>query len=318
MRWCRPDCSEGGQQDSGRDGRLEQWPVEKTAGTSVRSASDPSAASRDNAGTLKQASSSHLPEVQFSDEGRIRHLHLDSIWIQGSMDLRDPVRLVHEYVQRMMAWLLFVEPDSVPQRRAMQLGLGAGSLTKFCVKMLRMPTTVIELNPGVLHACRGWFHLPEPGPLLDIVLADAEQEIQNPKWWGTVDALQVDLYDHEAAAPVLDSVDFYAACRRLLTDNGCMTVNLFGRRASFQHSVAHMAEAFGSSALWRFKATREGNTVVLAFKQGVDGADPGALLRDRGSRAVLSARAEAIEARWGLPATKWLKGLEPVQAISKL
>jgi spermidine synthase len=33
-------------------------------------------------------------------------------------------------------------------------------------------------------------------------------------WLGTVDALQVDLYDHEAAAPVLDSADFYADCRR--------------------------------------------------------------------------------------------------------
>jgi spermidine synthase len=253
-----------------------------------------------------------LPEVQFSDEGRIRHLHLDSIWIQGSMDTRDPVRLVHEYVQRMMAWLLFVEPDSVPGRRAMQLGLGAGSLTKFCVKMLRMPTTVIELNPGVLHACRGWFHLPDEGPLLDIVLADAEQEIEQAEWWGTVDALQVDLYDHEAAAPVLDSVAFYAACRRLLTEDGCMTVNLFGRRASFQQSVARMAEAFGAQALWRFKATREGNTVVLAFKQAACGLDSGLVSRDRATRAALSARAEAIEARWGLPALKWLKGLEPV------
>jgi spermidine synthase len=261
---------------------------------------------------LKQAAIPRLPEVQFSDEGRIRHLHLDSIWIQGSMDQRDPVRLVHEYVQRMMAWLLFVEPDCVPQRRAMQLGLGAGSLTKFCVKMLRMPTTVIELNPGVLHACRGWFHLPEAGPLLEIVLADAEQEIGNPKWWGMVDALQVDLYDHEAAAPVLDSVAFYAACRRLLTEAGCMTVNLFGRRASFQHSVARMAEAFGAQALWRFKATREGNTVVMAFNGGPGDAHPGVMLRDRAARLALGARAEEIESRWGLPARKWLKGLEPV------
>ncbi|EGI75538.1 spermidine synthase [Hylemonella gracilis] len=261
---------------------------------------------------MKQANVPHLPDVQFSDEGRIRHLHLDSIWIQGSMDLRDPVRLVHEYVQRMMAWLLFVEPDGVPRRRAMQLGLGAGSLTKFCVKVLRMPTTVIELNPGVLHACRGWFHLPEPGPLLEIVLADAEQEIEQAKWWGTVDALQVDLYDHDAAAPVLDSVAFYAGCRRLLTEHGCMTVNLFGRRASFHQSVARMAEAFGPSALWRFKATREGNTVVLAFNGATQGGDPGSVLRQRASRVALSARAEDIEARWGLPALKWLKGLEPV------
>ena len=76
-----------------------------------------------------------LPDVYFSDEGPIRHLHLESIWIQGSMNLDAPLELVHQYTQRMMAWLLFVEPDSVAKRRAMQLGLGAGSLTKFCSKV---------------------------------------------------------------------------------------------------------------------------------------------------------------------------------------
>jgi spermidine synthase len=49
---------------------------------------------------------------------------------------------------------------------------------------------------------------------LRVVLADAAKEIRDPMWLGTVDALQVDLYDHEAAAPVLDSADFYADCRR--------------------------------------------------------------------------------------------------------
>jgi hypothetical protein len=58
-----------------------------------------------------------------------------------------------------------------------------------------------------------------------------------PDWRGQVDALQVDLYDHEAAAPVLDSEDFYADCRALLTEDGCMTVNLFGRSSSYERSL---------------------------------------------------------------------------------
>ena len=77
-----------------------------------------------------------------------------------------------------------------------------------------------------------------------VVLADAAQEIKNPMWQGTVDALAVDLYDHEAAAPVLDSADFYADCRALLTDTGCMTVNLFGRASSFERSLQSMAAAW--------------------------------------------------------------------------
>jgi len=242
-----------------------------------------------------------FPEVQFSDEGPIRHLHLESIWIQGSMDTRDPLRLVHEYVQRMQAWLLFVEPDTVAQRQAMQLGLGAGALTKFCAKVLRMKTVAIELNPQVLIACRGWFKLPQDSARLRVVLGDAAEEIRKPEWQGMVDALQVDLYDHEAAAPVLDSPAFYADCRRLLTQDGCMTVNLFGHSSNFTRSVRHIAAAFGQDAVWAFKPTREGNTVVLAQRTPT-----------RPRRAVLAQRSEIVQTRWGLPAAKWVRGLRPV------
>ena len=216
------------------------------------------------------------------------------------MYLDRPTALVHEYIQRMMSWLLFVPPESVKDRRALQLGLGAGSLTKFCAKELRMATTAIELNPQVLVACRGWFKLPAETSRMQIVLADAAEEIQNPKWWGTVDALQVDLYDHDAAAPVLDSLPFYNHCRRLLTPEGCMTVNLFGRASSFDRSVEKMAAAFGKDAIWSFKPTREGNTVVLAQHTP-----------SRPKRELLLARAQLIEAKWGLPASKWVRVFKP-------
>ena len=219
------------------------------------------------------------------------------------MLLDAPTVLVHEYIQRMMAWLLFVDPATVPKRQAMQLGLGAGSLTKHCHKVLRMKTCAIELNPQVILACRGWFKLPADNGRLQVVKADASVEIQNPKWWGTVDALQVDLYDDEAAAPVLDSEAFYADCRRLLTDEGCMTVNLFGRTSSFQKSVDKMTAAFGREAIWAFKATREGNTVVLAQRTP-----------SRPKRVELVARADIIQTQWGLPANQWVRILKPIAA----
>jgi spermidine synthase len=244
-----------------------------------------------------------LADVYFSDEGPVRHLHLDSIWIQGSMLIDSPQVLVHQYIQRMMAWLLFVEPASVPRRQAMQLGLGAGSLTKFCSKVLRMQTVAIEINPKVLVACRGWFKLPPDNARMRVVLADAAQEIRDPKWFGSIDALQVDLYDHEAAAPVLDSEAFYADCRRLLTDDGCMSVNLFGRSSSFARSIDRLAAVFGKDALWPFKATREGNTVVLAQKTPL-----------RPARSVLQQRAREIEQRWALPAAQWARVLKPLEA----
>jgi spermidine synthase len=163
--------------------------------------------------------------------------------------------------------------------------------------------TAIELNPQVVAVCRQWFKLPPDGPKLRVVLADAAVEIRNPMWLGTVDALAVDLYDHDAAAPVLDNAAFYADCRALLSDTGCMTVNLFGRASSFDRSLKSMAEAFGDAALWAFKPTREGNTVVLAQRTP-----------SRPKRAELVQRAADIEARWGLPASKWLRVFKPVTA----
>ena len=243
-----------------------------------------------------------LPEVNFSDCGDIRYLHLGTEWVQGSMLMDAPFEIELEYVQRMMAWLLFVAPASVARRHAMQLGLGAASLTKFCYKKLRMKTTAIELNAQVVAACRLWFKLPADDARLSVILGDAGEVAAHPHWRGSIDALQVDLYDHEAAAPVLDSQAFYADCRRLLTEDGCMTVNLFGRSSSFSQSLEKITAAFGAPAVWTFKPTRQGNTVVLALRT------PQQL-----TRPVLAERAETIQTRWGLPAAKWLRVFKPVE-----
>jgi spermidine synthase len=134
-----------------------------------------------------------------------------------------------------------------------------------------------------------------------VIIADAAFEIQSQEWLGTVDILHVDLYDHEAAAPVLDDVAFYKNCRALLSDEGTMSVNLFGRTSSYEKSLAKMAEAFGEDALWAFKPTREGNTVVMAQR-----------VASRPKRDQLLLQADAIENRFGLPATKWLKVFKPL------
>src|SRR3990167_2067611 len=227
-----------------------------------------------------------LPEVNFSDYGEVRYLHLGTDWVQGAM-LRDaPFDIELEYVQRMMVGLLFTDAASVAKKHAMQLGLGSAALTKFCYKKLRMKTTAIEINPQVVTACRLWFKLPRDDLRLQVIEADAGAEIQKPAHQGTVDLLHVDLYDHEAAAPVLDDADFYAHCRDLLTEEGVMTVNLFGRDSSYVQSLTKMAEAFGPESVWAFRPTREGNTVVMAQREPT-----------RPERAELLLRADVIESR---------------------
>ena len=77
-----------------------------------------------------QQSHSHLPVVTFTDYGDMRFLHLGTPAVQGSMRISAPYDIHLDYVQRMMAWLLFADLNEVKHMHAMQLGLGAASLSK--------------------------------------------------------------------------------------------------------------------------------------------------------------------------------------------
>lgn len=237
-----------------------------------------------------------LPPVTVSESDGVRYLHLGTPWVQGAMRVKKPYELELEYIQRMMAWMLLREPAELAEGHAVQLGLGAAAITKFCHRRLRMQTTAVELNPQVIEVCRQWFRLPPDDDRLTVIEGDAGLYVRQPELEASADALCVDLYDHEAASPVLDDERFYRDCHRLLAPGGVMSVNLFGRDASFDRSVCRIAAAFGAQALWVLKPTKEGNTVVLATK-GVAPAP----------RAELAARAENIETRFALPARKWLR-----------
>ncbi len=268
------------------------------------------------------ATAQELPPVTLSEHEGVRYLHLGSIWIQGGMRIKQPQVVEIDYVQRMLASLLWLPTHSLGQGHAVQLGLGAGAITRFTAQQLKMTTTAVEINPQVVQANRIFFALPENA---EVVLGDAaewlvyarklareqarEQARENSNLRAQppgVRLLHVDLYDHEAAAPVLDSVDFYQACHAVLESGGLMSVNLFGRHASFHDSMQRIAAAFGADQVWSLRPTREGNTVVVAGRGVVV---PG--------REELKLRAAALEARFlklKLRAREWLRMVRPYVA----
>ena len=243
-----------------------------------------------------------LPEVTLSEEAGVRYLHLGTIWIQGGMRIGKPQVVEIDYVQRMLASLLWLPSEALGQGHAVQMGLGAGAITRFTAQQLKMSTTVVEINRQVVNVNAAHFHLPEQA---EVVLGDAADWLAQAQH-GSVKLLHVDLYDHEAAAPVLDDVDFYRACRLVLEEGGLMSVNLFGRHASFHDSIDRIAAAFGTDQVWSLRPTREGNTVVVAGRAVV--VPP---------REELAQRASVIEKKFGhlnLPARKWLRMVRPYVA----
>lgn len=234
-----------------------------------------------------------MPIVISESEG-LRLLQFGTAWCQGAMRLDDPDRLELEYAVRMCAWLLFHAPDSLAGKHLVTLGLGAGSLTRFAHRVLRMQATAVEIDAEVIAACRMHFMLPPDGEGLRVVHADAADFIAQPRIAGSIDVLQVDAYDASVEQPALDSEAFYTGCRASLRDGGTVAVNLVGRDLDVRASVARIRAGLRPRTVWQFPPTAAGNVVVIAHCGEVPPEE------------VLAERASRIAQRWDLPARAWL------------
>jgi spermidine synthase len=234
------------------------------------------------------------PPATITEFQGVRSLHLGTSWVQGAMRLARPEAIELEYVQMMMMWMLFVEQP----RRIVQLGLGSAALTKFCYQ--RFPearVTAAELNPNVIALCQDHFGLPPNDARLDVREMDALDFVMDPGNHGTVDVLQVDLYDEEARGPVLDTPEFYRACCDCLSPNGVMTANVFGDFINYDKNLQAMEGVF-DAVVW-LPEVHDANIVVVAFKQS-----------PQLDFALLYERAADIKRRTNLPAKNWVNGLK--------
>ena len=219
---------------------------------------------------------SNQPAITFKDQGdyRIMSSANDTV-VMGLMNLQRPNDLVGEYPIAMMAGLLFGSVVDYPRMHAMQLGLGPGSLTKYCWARLGMQVTAVELDPAVVSACRDQFGLPPNGERLRVVLADAADEIARPQYRKSVDLLHVDVYDSQSLRPALDDIGFWTDCRNALTEQGCMTVNLWGADPAYcvYDSVARISSVFGRESIWLLHLNTAPNIVLVARRSPMP-ADP--------------------------------------------
>lgn len=102
------------------------------------------------------------------DVGDRRSLHFSEQVIQSSMSLLNPDALELEYTRMMMGFVLF---NPAPDRIVM-VGLGGGSLAKFCHRHLpRSQVEALEINPAVI-ALRGDFMVPPDDERFRVIACD--------------------------------------------------------------------------------------------------------------------------------------------------
>lgn len=192
------------------------------------------------------------------DDGEMRYLHFDMHTIQSAMRLDDPFALDLPYTRKMMSFLLF---NSAP-REILLLGLGGGSLAKYCYHHLPSARIrVVEIDARVI-ALRTEFEIPPDDARFRIILADGAQYLSRCP--GEVDALIVDAFNREGVAPSLSSHAFYMHARRCLSRTGVLVINLAGAEADVQVHVERIREVFAGAVIL-VPLEKGMNYVVFAF-----------------------------------------------------
>ncbi len=178
---------------------------------------------------------------------------------QSAMQTAAPHALEVAYTQGMMAFLLFN-----PRPRAMTLlGLGGGSLAKFCYRHLPATSiTVLELDPDVI-AFRDVFKVPQDDSRFRVVCADAVDHVGAGA--ERCDVLMVDLFDEDGVAGALTRSGFYQDARAMLSGSGVMVMNIAGDKASYAPHVALVREAFDDNVI-AMSVREDGNYLLFAFR----------------------------------------------------
>jgi len=200
--------------------------------------------------------------------GRRRTLEFAPGDIQSEMLLSRPDALVLAYTRAMMGFALFVPRP----RHILMVGLGGGSLVKFCHRHFPdCRITVVELRADVI-ALRDTFLVPPDDARLRIVHADAVDVLRKLAARGEpcFDVVLVDGFDPEGLPPALADSAFYRDCRAVLREGGVLVANVFTYDPRYRNVLAALDAVFDGRTCW-FDKVAGNNRIVF----GVRAAHPG-------------------------------------------
>lgn len=197
------------------------------------------------------------------DHGHLRFLYFDEKSVQSVMRIDAPLELLFGYTRAMMAFL-FLKPSP---RHLLLIGLGGGSLLKFCYHHLpNTRITVLEIDADVI-ALRKHFCIPDDNDRLNIVCADAVQYLEGRR--KEFDLILLDGFDIDGLVGKLHNLDFYAKCDAALEEDGVLACNMWGKQVALVSHLMQLRQQF-SRRVWWGRASDSYNLIAFAFKSKTD------------------------------------------------
>ncbi|HZX33715.1 MAG TPA: methyltransferase [Rhodocyclaceae bacterium] len=192
------------------------------------------------------------------EDGDTRFLYFSFAHVQSAMRIKKPDSLELAYTRKMMSFALF----NPQPKRILMLGLGGGSLAKFCHRHFPdAEITVIEINEHVL-AFREEFCVPQESERFRIVLGDAAEFVATAE--RTFDVILVDAFDRDGFASSICNTEFYEHLKYPLADGGLIVCNLSGDANERAAHLRMLRRTFGENAL-SIPVGPDDNDIVIAF-----------------------------------------------------
>ncbi len=200
------------------------------------------------------------PYIGEDPEARV--LYFSPHCVQSRMRLDDPWALDLLYTRKAMSFLLF-QPEP---RDILILGLGGGSIAKYCRRQLPYSRVdAVEVDANVI-ALSEYFCVPPPSARFRIIHSDAADYVARAD--RAYDVVIADAFDGNGIAPSLRDSSFYEQVRSKLRAGGMLVANLAGENSDRLGHLAMMARAFAGNVLL-IPVVGEGNEIAVAFNTGV-------------------------------------------------
>ncbi len=224
------------------------------------------------------------------DKGLRRMLHFDFGATQSAMLLSAPHRLLLAYTREMMTFLLF-NPDP---KRILLLGLGGGSIAKYCYRHLPCAEiTAVEISADVI-ALREMFSIPADDQRFRVVRDDGVAFVAAPGV--RMDVILADACDRSGIAAQFDSTEFYRNVRNALAPGGIFITNVCGEEDTCTDHLLKLRDAFDSNVLTLAMGR---NIIAFAFKDQ----------QPDWSGTEMAAQAVDLKRRYGINFPKYSKRL---------
>ena len=217
--------------------------------------------------------------LEIWDQGDCRSLWFDDVILQSEIHIEDPAVLPNPVNRAMLAHLML----ELPLRSVMLAGCGGGAIARWLhARAPEVQGDAVELSPTVARLAYEYFDFPSTQSNWRLLIEDVREHLAQSD--RTYDFILVDLEENQLTPPWVTATEFLRACRRRLSREGVLTLNLILDDASSAGEALHnVRQVFGTEVLLLHEPDHD-NLLALAFRQPAPEIPAAEILQQRSRR----------------------------------